>query len=229
MNTKSVSVKQVIDRCKRHPLMNDLQLETAIDYAVDFIELVGVPDIYDEKFAKIKIDNHRGLLPCDFLEMIQVRTDSRHPMYYRYTTDTFHCSNNHKVRSLDLTYKIQGNVIFTSNKEGDIEICYKAICVDCDGFPLIPDNSKFIKALENYIKLQHFTILFDSGKLQLAILQNTQQEYDWSVGQCSTGFKMTTLDEAEAIFNNWRQIVINNKENLTGYVNQGIRKDFRVH
>jgi hypothetical protein len=54
--------------------------------------------------------------------------------------------------SKDLTYKIQGNFIYTSFEEGEIEVSYQAIATDEQGFPLIPDNSSFTRALELYIK-----------------------------------------------------------------------------
>jgi hypothetical protein len=70
-----------------------------------------------------------------------------------------------KYESSELTYKIQGMVIYTSMKEGTIEIAYRAIAVDKDGYPLIPDKSTFTNALELYIKKKCFTIWFDLGKI----------------------------------------------------------------
>jgi len=71
-------------------------------------------------------------------------------------------------------YKLQGNCIFTSIKEGTIEIAYRAIAVDEEGYPLIPDNAAFIRALELYIKKQTFTILFDLQKINANVYQNVQ-------------------------------------------------------
>jgi hypothetical protein len=42
---------------------------------------------------------------------------------FRASTDSFHLSED-KSNSPELTYKIQGRVIFTSIKEGTIEIAY---------------------------------------------------------------------------------------------------------
>lgn len=57
-------------------------------------------------------------------------------------------------------------------KDGEIEIAYRAIAVDEDGYPLIPDRSPFTRALELYIKKQCFTILFDLGKINQAVYSN---------------------------------------------------------
>ena len=47
--------------------------------------------------------------------------------------------------------KGMGQTIYTSMKNGTIEIVYQAIPIDCDGYPMIADNSPFREALELYI------------------------------------------------------------------------------
>lgn len=229
MEKQNVSILQIADRINRHPMMTDIPLETIVDYTIDFIGIVGLPEFFDEKTAVVKIENYRGVLPCDFVEMIQVRSMTHKPIYYRAATDTFHFSNIKHVKSIDPTYKIQGNIIFTSNEKGDIEISYQSIGVDEHGFPLIPDDRKFMTALEAYIKYQHFTIKFDEGIISPQVLDRAAQEYTWAVGRCESGFKMMTIDEAESIFNNWKQIIINDKEHNSGFANSGIRKNYRIH
>lgn len=144
---------------------------------------------------------------------------------FRYATDTFHMSN---IKSgIDLTYKIQGGYIITSIKEGTIELSYQAILLDEEGFPLIPDNSKFTRALEAYIKKQWFTILFDMGKLQGPILQNVQQEYAWAVGACETEFQKLNLDKAESFYNSWRTMIPRTNEHSTGFIFNGARSNLK--
>ena len=65
----------------------------------------------------------------------------------------------------DLTYKIQGNCIFTSIEDGNIEISYNSILVDKDGYPMIPDDESFIDAIEKFVKRERYNILFDEGKI----------------------------------------------------------------
>lgn len=120
---------------------------------------------------------------------------------FTYSTDSFHMSND--KYSFNLTYKIQGGIIYTSIKDGQIEISYQAIMLDEEGYPVIPDNSKFLRALEAYIKKQWFTILFDMGKLQAPILQNVQQEYAWAVGACESEFQKLSIDKAKSLYNDW--------------------------
>jgi hypothetical protein len=101
------------------------------------------------------------------------------------------------------TFKTQGRIIYTSFKEGSVDISYKAMPLDDEGLPLLPDEPTFLRALELYIKKQWFTILFDMGKLQAPILQNVQQEYAWAVGACESEFQKLSIDKAKSLYKDW--------------------------
>ena len=215
----------------RHPMMRDIPFETAVEYTVDFISLMGTPALYDEKTAIVKIDNWRGELPCDFVEMIQVRiapdgNDAKHFVgtpVYRYSGHSFHMSNT-KPYNGGLTYKTQGMVIFTSTKDVDVEIAYRAFAVDDEGYPLLPDNTSFLRGLENYIKMQWFTILFDMGKLSQAVLQNAQQEYAWAAGDAQSEFSRLDLDKAETLFNSFATLLPRNNEHWKAFFTNGSKE-----
>lgn len=146
---------------------------------------------------------------------------------FRYATDTFHMSD---VKSgVDLTYKIQGGYIFTSIKEGTIELSYQAILLDEEGYPLIPDNSKFTRALQAYIKKEWFTILFDLGKLQAAIYQNVQQEYAWAVGACESEFQKMSLDKAESFYNSWSTLIPRRNQHQRFYTYNGSKQNLKIN
>jgi hypothetical protein len=48
-------------------------------------------------------------------------------------------------------YKLNSDFIFTNFKSGFVEMSYKAYPVDEFGMPMIPDNIKFVKAVEWYL------------------------------------------------------------------------------
>ena len=229
------NIQLVMDRVTRHPLLKDIPFETVIDYAVDFIRVVGTPPSFIEKTEIIEIDNYRGQLPCDFYEMIQVRLakdcNNNYPKraIFRYTTDSFHLSK-HKSKSVDLTYKIQGGCIFTAPlQDGAIEISYMAMPVDDEGYPLLPDNNAYIRALEAYIKKQWFTIQFDQGKINDKIMAKADQDYAWAVGQAQTDLIRPTIDQMEAITNMWNTLIPRYYEHRTGFVNAGSQEHIKLH
>lgn len=206
MESGYISIKQILDDLLAHPLLRDLSLERAVNHAVHFIRIVGMPKVTSEKQAVIKIHEYRALLPTDYYSIIQVK-EAKNGTILQSTIGGLHTGSNENKNS----YNIQGNIIYTSLKEGELEISYKALLVDEDGYPLFPDNSSFIQALELYIKKRHFTVLFDMGKITPQVLNNIQQEYAWYVGQCQSDLIRPTADELKSITNTWNNIIINKK------------------
>lgn len=47
MAQQNNSIRIVFDKCMRHPMMRDLSLEAMVDYAVDFMRIMGVPDMFE--------------------------------------------------------------------------------------------------------------------------------------------------------------------------------------
>ncbi len=224
---QTTNIRRILDRVMRHPMMRDIPFETAVEYAVDFISLMGTPALYNEKTAVVQIRDWRGKLPCDFEQMIQVRvaTEKGDGAVYRYSGHSFHLSNSKTTTDLDsLTYKIQGMVMFTSTKETELEIAYRAFAVDDDGYPLLPDNASFLRGLENYIKLQWFTIQYDLGKLPQQVLQNTQQEYAWAAGDAQSEFSRLSLDEAQTLFNSFKTLLPRNNEHWNAFFGNGAKE-----
>lgn len=85
----------------------------------------------------------------------------------------------HPHHGHEMSFKTQGRIIYTSFPEGAVEIAYKSIPVDEEGYPLLIDDENYIAALEAYIKVKVFTVKFDTGKLAAPILQNAQTDYAW--------------------------------------------------
>lgn len=225
-----ISLKQILDNLLDHPMLREVSFERAVNHTINFMRILGCPKMFEEKTAIIEIEDYRGVLPCDFNEIIQVRThntcDNNYKVF-RYSTDNFHMSDN-KQDSFDLTYKIQGNVIFTSMKEGTIEIAYNAFVVDSDGYPMVPDNSAFIRALELYIKKQCFTVLFDLGQINQAVYHNVCQEYAWAVGAAQSDLIRPTIDQMQAITNSLNTLIWRTTEHNNGFVNNGSAEKIKL-
>lgn len=222
MAEQYLSIKVILDKLLRHPLMQDLSLETAVDYTADFIKIVGMPRIFIEKVVTLNIEKYRAVLPCDYYQVIQIKSSKGGIL--NPSTDTFFMGKDNKGSS----YKIQGNVLYSSIEEGELEMSYLAIHVDEDGFPLVPDNSSFTRALELYIKKQWFTILFDLGKINPAILQNTQQEYAWAVGQAQSSLVRLSIDQMENLTNMWNTLIPRTNEYSRGFATMSKKEHLNI-
>lgn len=225
-NLEYTSIREVLSRILRHPMLQDLGLEAAIQYSIDFIRIMGLPSVFEEKEATVDIEDYRGPLPCDLVSIIQVR-DYKTKNFLRGMTDTFNGSSD-AIQSFP-SFKTQGRLIYTSFKEGRVDIAYRAIKVDSEGLPMIPEDPVFLRALELYIKKQQFTILFDCGKLpSAAILQNTQQEYAFAAGQCQNKFTIPSISEMQSITGMLHQLIPQIDEFNRGFKTTGDREFIRV-
>lgn len=225
-----ISIKQVLDDVLDHPLLKDVSFERAVNHAIHFIRIVGMPRAFNEKTELVTIENYRGMLPCDLDSIIQVRTHNECGNTYgvfRYSTDSFHMSPD-KQDSYDLTYKVQGEVIFTSIREGVIEVAYRTIVVDSEGYPMIPDNSSYINALELYIKKKCFNILFDQGKITPQVYNQVCQDYAWAVGQAQSDLIRPSLDEMQSIANSFNTLIQRVSSHKSGFVNDGVQEKIRL-
>ena len=210
-----IRLEEVLSRIQRHPLCQELSYEAGVQYVVDFLRTVGFHQTYIEKHDCLHIEDYRALLPDDLLDIIQVKYGDK---YLRSMSSSIYDKND------NYTYKTQGNVIFTSFKEGDIDVYYRAIPIDENGAPLIPDHPIFLKTLELYIKKEWFTILFELGKLNQQILQNTQQEYAFKVAQCTNMFIIPSVAEMQTLTNLFNRMLFSNKEFNNGFKNLGIKE-----
>ena len=216
-----IKIEEVLSRILRHPLMQDLAYEAGIQYTLDFLQTVGFPETYIEKKVCLNIEDYRSCLPCDLIQINQVKNTKTNQYLISMSSSIYDRSNNKD------TFKVQGNIIYTSFKEGEIEVYYKAIPIDDSGVPLIPDHPVFLKALELYIKKEWFTILFDMSKISQQVLQNTQQEYAFKVAQCTNMFIIPSVSEMQTITNMLNKLLPSNREFERGFKTLGSKEELR--
>ena len=245
MAEQYTNIKVVLDKITRHPLLQGITLENVVGYTVEFFNIVGVPPFFVDKSFQASVTNYRVALPCDYVSVNQIKGNYG---IYRSTSNVFHCMPHQTtttttsvlddtlvVRSpetptrIDRTFKIQGGYIFFSSETDDITMSYKAIPVDSDGFPLIPDNSNVIRALSAYIKKEYFTILFDMSRISPNILNQAQQDYAFAVGACETDMLKLDLSKAESFSNSFRQLMVRTNEFQSGFSTLGSREVLITH
>lgn len=117
------------------------------------------------------------------------------------------------------TYKIEGNIIFTSFESGMVEMAYKAVPTDVDGFPMFPDDSKYLRAIvyEVIWQLDRRKYRRNPSPGNKAILNDSAQERAWAVGAAATKGKIPSIDEMESIKNSWLRSIPKINEHSSGF------------
>ena len=249
-NGKYISIKNLMSRLLRNPLMNDLNDSDAASYIADALRLIEAPLAFEEKVEYIDIVDYRGELPCDIIyiqqtqkvkeviDRVNPQSGYNHNYGYesmRYATDTFHVDivaddspdlqkNSSTSLDYDNTYKVQSNLIYTSFREGKVRMSYRGLMLDDEGFPMIPDNVKVEKAIENHIKYEYYTILWEMGKISDKVYNKVCQERDWYIGGANTSLQLQTLDQAESMKAMLTRTILKPLQSQSGFKNLGTQE-----
>lgn len=187
--------------------MEGITLEQVIRHTLRFIAKFGMPKMYQDHIASVTIHEFRGLLPCDLVSIDQVKNCNTQ-LCMRSMTDSFNPGllppSSRPIPPQHFgedTWKSDGRVIFTSFAEGKVEIAYKAIRVDEDGFPMVMDNEVYLDALENYIQKRVLKNKFRKGDISAAVYDDVKQDYAWSAAQLQSELTIPSYSEMQSIQN----------------------------
>ena len=239
------NIKRVLDDLTDHPMLADLTLEQVVRYTIRFIGLQGLSKFYQDKQINVHIKEFKGLLPCDVISVKQVK-DLKSGLCLRAMTDNFTpgmedrpkpCLDHrgfpfghpHGIHFGEHSFKTQNRVLFTSFPEGLVEVAYKAIPTDEDGFPLVIDNESYLATLEAYIKQERFKIKFDQGKINQNVLNQALQDYAFRAANIQGEFLIPSVSEMESISRALTAMLPRMREFDKGFRQLGNREYLRRH
>ena len=228
INYKSLGV--VLWKVLKTPLAAELTYEEAAEYALEFIKLLGAPVIYEDIVSTLDINMHKAELPCNVLYINGVKYigNETSGTAMRESSDVYHIASSEENIS-EFTYKIQKGIIFTSVKEGCVQISYKGIAIDENGYPLIPDNEKVIIGMEYYILSRYLEPLWLMGKISDKAFEYIQQKRYFYTPSAFTAMQMPGVDKLETVMNGINRLIINTTAHKTFFKNYGEKEKLRQH
>jgi len=241
------SLGSVIWRVLKNPLANELSHDEAAEYALEFIRLLGAPVAYLDKQAVLELQMHKAELPCDILTINGVRyldtpdaLGINEPIAMRESTNVYHFNpgehaneqssdfdlrGNH--RRTEFTYSIQKGIIFTSMRDGSVEIMYKGIATDEEGYPMIPDNEKVMLGLEYYILSRYLEPMWLMGKITDKAFEFIQQKRYFYMPSAFTALTMPSVDGMESLMNSLNRLIITTNSHKNFFKKAGEKESFR--
>lgn len=244
-----VSLGNIMWRVMKHGLCQDLTYEEAAEYSMEFLRLLGAPAAQENKLYTAELVNYKASIPCDILKVDGVRyLDSSDPetasasrfIAMRESTNIYHFDplehGNEQDTEFDLrgnhrrsefTYKLQNGIIFTSMRDGCIEMAYKGLSTDEDGFPLIPDNEKVALALEYYILSRYLEPIWLMGKITDKAFEYIQQKRYFYMPSAYTSLQMPNADLLESTMNGINRLILNTTMHENFYKKMGEKERLR--
>lgn len=216
-NGKTISLGNIIWRVLKNPLCNELSYEQAAEFTLEYTRLLGAPFSFSDETKEVEINDHKGALPENLVELRGVRSGE---VALRYATNLYHTSKEDSCDT-ENTYIIQNCVIITSFNEGKVEVSYKAIPTDDKGYPLVPDNESFKTGLEYFIIHRHLEALWSMGKITDKVFQYYEQKRHFYSGQASNSLKLAGIDHLESAMNAINRLIVQTHPHNNFYKNFG--------
>jgi hypothetical protein len=238
MNGKYIKLDRVIENVGRDYGFTELNWINCVEWVGECLDLIGAPMTYIQKATDgneslghqlpITIEDNRGKIPCDLHKLIQgFRKEGGSYIPMRVSTDTTHISylcNDTVSNSANLenTYKLNNGYIFTSFDAGEVMLVYMANPTDERGYPMIPDNIKYIKACQAYIgDKMIFKKEIQGHPVSGRVVQKIEQELAWYTAAADSSARIPTIDEMESWKNNFIKLIPNINSHASAFRSDG--------
>jgi hypothetical protein len=114
-------------------------------------------------------------------------------------------------------------------EKGFIALAYKAVPVDEDGFPKIPDDIKFKNAVKYHIMWKLAFLRLMSNKISTQAYQIIERDRDWYIGAAQTRSHMPSMDMMESIKNNWIRLIPKINQHRDGFKSANMQEQRILH
>lgn len=191
-NISYVSLKEIINRVYKDggDIVEDLTEDDVILDTIELLGVAGLPALFENKVETLKVEKYRALLPCDFLDLIAIKSCNG-PV--NLSTDKFNVEDSNTFVP---TYRIDGDIIKFSQEKGYVQISYTAIKTDDDGYPMIINDQTFIRALVSYIIYKRVKTNYINGRLPNEnIMERVERDYEFNIAQATARLTIPSPDE----------------------------------
>jgi hypothetical protein len=252
INGKFVKIERVMEKVRRDfPGSYALSISDAIEWVGEAIPLIGAYSAYVNKVTDgnkeighlppVVLENYKAKLPCDLYKLDSIRfitsydettstVNASAPMIS--TSDVYHMNIGDAANYLeyDLRYKINNGHIYVSGvSKGLLMVAYEAFIVDERGFPMIPDDEMYLKALSAYLQERLGFILMMQDKLSERKYALLEQRWLYYVNSAYTSAMLQTIDDAEAFKNAFSRMVGDEAAHSSGYRLESYKQDYNIH
>jgi hypothetical protein len=193
-----ISVKRIIGNVARNLGLNNPSenIEAFIEWAFEAEEKIGSFSTFTDKEFALSVTDNKALLPTDLITLIDVKGNT----LMEPTQKTF------KSDSLGDKYWIVGSYIhFTSVSSGTVDIAYKALDTDEEGFPTIKQGHE--DAVAQYIMWRYKSIEYYNGKIARYIVQDLEKRWYWLCAQARGKDNLPSESEMRNIAKYWNTLI----------------------
>ncbi len=107
--------------------------------------------------------------------------------------------NNPSSTNSQVTFTMNNNYVTFNVETGKACIAYFAFPVDNEGFPIVPDDTKYKMAVTKYLIMKIDYRLWRNGFISDKVYQESKDEWMWYCGSSSSHLKIPSLHQMETL------------------------------
>lgn len=240
---KFTSIKEIIEGVYRDTAIHEeLDIWDVIEWGGEALELIGAGLAYEELVAEVCVKEHRAALPCNLhildsvsyngnplkqctgtfgaISTTPTATGSNYIDGKKVDTDNFPLKGSSQNMGGDCYY-VNDNFIVTSFASGCLLLAFRGIKIDDEGFPMVPDNISYKKALKSYITMMLDRVGWRKGSVPENLYRDSQRDWEWYVKQARGSANMPNLDMMDNIRLQWLKLKPSQSAHGTFYTDLG--------
>lgn len=230
MINKFVSINSILGKLYRDLDINtEISEASVVEWCAEALSMIGSYYQFEEISECITITNGKVKLPCGFEKLVDV-TYNNIPLYWATNTAAmnYQCSNCSipvcNSGSCDYTFYINNSYLITNiENHDDLEatlcIVYLGIPTDENGYPLIPDDVYYAKALAAYVTMMLDRQEWRKGKIADKIKLDSEFEWGFYVNSARGAANMPSKAVMENLKNIMQRIASRPHMYKTGFKN----------
>lgn len=212
--------------------MEDLPYDVAMLATVDTIKLIANPLFLLEDTAYVVIEDYRGELPLNYVDIKKVvRVDENQSETSRtslkISSDPYlqsYPDRDFNREYLPNGYRIQGDYVYTNFESGKVHVAFNKVPTDFEGTVMVPDRASIVKAIEFSIMASWLQKKWFAGKVTPDKFEWADRQRNWYIGQASADFALENLDKKESLSNILGTLILNDDHHSNDYKDLGTKE-----
>lgn len=236
-----ISINVVLAKLYRDLGINEeIPFSSLVEWSAEALNLIGAYSQYEETSECLELEAGKAKLPCNFYKLVSINYKG-YPMHWATNTNAsnYQCDNCQipvcNTSQCDYTFYLNDSYLITNlltsnntnivvSAPAKVCIVYLGMPVDEDGYPMIPDDVYFQKALVAYITYMLDRQEWRKGKIADKVYQESTAEWNFYVTAAKGAANMPNSAQMERLKNVWRRMLPLTNEYDRSFINLGKRE-----
>lgn len=220
MITNFISLKYILASVYRNLDTNtEINESDMIEWAAEALSIIGAYSQYEEISNCLTITNGKAKLPCGFHKLADINYKNN-PVYWstNHNKSNYQC-HNCRIPSVEdgacstgYTFYINDSYIITNIEDHDdleANLCmvYLGVRTDDEGYPLVPDDIYYQKAISSYIIHMIDKREWRKGKLSDKVKADSEADWLFYVNSARGAANMPNTAQLENLKNIMQRLI----------------------